>query len=67
MKSECITKQKLEIEVKEKQILKSLLTQEQIVDIQSGKLSTRSSSGQRLKLDDEVDGTVLLLTPMCGG
>ncbi len=67
MKSECITKQKLEIEVKEKQILKSLLTQEQIVDIQSGNLSAISSSGQMLKLDDEVEETVLLLTPMCGG
>lgn len=69
MKAECMLeqKQKLEIEVREKQILKSLLTEEQIGFVQNGELSVTSSSGQKLKLDDEVNGTVLLLAPMCGG
>ena len=69
MRAECILeqRQKLEIEVKEIQILKSLLTQEQIVEFQSGKLVATSLTGQKLKLDDEVNGTVLILTPLCGG
>ena len=70
MQTECILapqRQKLEIEVKEKQVLKSLLTQEQIGDIQDGKLSVVSSTGQKLRLDDEVKGTVLMLSPLCGG
>lgn len=70
MQAECILapqKQKLEIVVKEKQILKSLLTQEQIGDVQSGKLIATLSTGQKVKLDDEVKGTVLMLTPLCGG
>jgi hypothetical protein len=70
MQTECILapqKQKLEIVVKEKQILKSLLTQEQIGDVQSGKLVATLSTGQKVKLDDEVRGTVLMLTPLYGG
>ena len=70
MKTECILeqkKQKLEIDVKEKKVLESLLTQEQVGELKSGKLVARLSTGQKLKLDDEVRGTVLLLTPMCGG
>ena len=70
MKSDCVVeppKQKLEIEVKEKQILGSILTQEQVGEFQNGKLIATLSTGQKLKLDDEVNGTVLLLTPLCGG
>lgn len=70
MQSECVLapqKQKVEILVKEKQPLKSLLTQEQIGDVQSGKLVVMLSTGQKMKLDDEVKGTVLMLTPLCGG
>lgn len=70
MQTECILespKQKLEIEIKEKQVLKSLLSQEQVGEFQSGKLVATLSTGQKLKLEDEVRGTVLLLTPLCGG
>lgn len=70
MQTECILapqRQKLEIVVKEKQILKSLLTQDQIGDVQSGKLVATLSTGQKVKLDDEIRGTVLMLTPLCGG
>ena len=68
MQAECILdQQKLEIVVKEKQVLKSLLTQEQIGDVQSGKLVTRLSTGQKVMLDDEVKGTVLMMSPLCGG
>lgn len=67
MQAECVLKQKQIIRVQEKQILKSLLTQEQIEDALNGKFSIISSSGQKLKLDDEVNETVLLLTPLCGG
>ncbi len=70
MQAECILvpqKQKFEIVVKEKQTLKSLLTQDQIGDVQSGKLVTMLSTGQKVKLDDEMSGTVLMLTPLCGG
>jgi len=59
-------KQKYEIEVKEKQILKSLLTQEQIVEFRSGRI-VAMSEGHKLRLDDEVKGTVLVLTPLQGG
>jgi hypothetical protein len=70
MQTECILapqRQKVEIAVKEKQILKTLLTQEQIEDVQSGTLVTMLSTGQKVNLDDEVNGTVLMLTPLCGG
>jgi hypothetical protein len=69
MQAECILtqqKQKLEIAVKEKQVLKSLLTQDQVAEVQSGIL-VATLSGHRLKLDDEIKGTVLLLSPLCGG
>lgn len=59
-------KQKYEIEVKEKRTLKSLLTQEQIGEIECGKL-VAMHGGQRLKLNDEVKGIVLMLTPLQGG
>lgn len=70
MKAECVLeqkKQKIEIEVKEKQVLGSLLTQEQVGDLKCGKLVAMLSTGQKLKSEDEVRGTVLLLTPLCGG
>lgn len=67
MQAEYILAPQLEIVVKEKQILKSLLTQEQIGDVQSGKLVTMLSTGQKVNVDDEVCGTVLMLTPLCGG
>lgn len=67
MKTVCVlASQKLELDVKERK-LRSFLTQEQIEDIQSGKLVTTSSTGQKVKLDDEVSGTILMLTPLCGG
>ena len=71
MQTECVLapqKQKLQLEVPEEQILETLLTNKQIGDFQGGKLvATLSVTGQKLKLDDEVKGTVLLLTPLCGG
>jgi len=70
MQTECILapqRRKVEIAAKEKQILKTLLTQEQIEDVQSGTLVTMLSTGQKVNLDDEVSGTVLMLTPLCGG
>ena len=70
MQAECILepqRKKLEIEVKEKQVLKSLLTQDQIGDIHSGRLIVMSSTGHKLKLEEEVKGTVLILSPLCGG
>jgi hypothetical protein len=64
MKVECIlAPQNL---VKER-TLKSFLTQEQIKDVQSGKLVTVTSTGQKVKLDDEVSETILMLTPLCAG
>jgi len=59
-------KQKYEIEVKEKQILKSLLTQEQIAEFQNGRIIVMSE-GHKLRLDDQVKGTVLVLSPLQGG
>lgn len=71
MQAECVLapqKQKLQLEVTEKQILGNLLTSKQIGDFQGGKLvATLSVTGQKLRLDDEVKGTVLLLSPLCGG
>lgn len=66
---ECIMehpRQKYEIEVKEKQTLKSLLTQEQVVEFQNGKI-VAVSDGHKLRLDEQVKGTVLVLTPLHGG
>jgi hypothetical protein len=70
MQTECkllSQRQKIKIMVKEKQILKSLLTQEQIGDVQSGNLITMLSTGKKVGLDDEVNGTVLIFNPLCGG
>lgn len=73
MQSECILapqkqRQKVEIEVVEKQKLGNLLTNEQMGDLRGGQLvATLSATGQKLNLDDEVSGTVLLLGPLCGG
>ncbi len=69
MKSECILerpKSKQEMEVREKQLLINLLTQEQITDFQSGKL-VAISGGNKLKLDEEIKGMVMMLTPLQGG
>lgn len=62
MQAEC----KLELEVKEKQKLGSLLTDAQIAEFETGKI-VATCDGVNLKLDDEVKGTVLLLTPLNGG
>lgn len=59
-------KQRYEIEVKDKQTLKSLLTQEQIVEFDKGKIIA-VSEGHKLRLDDEVKGIVMVLTPLQGG
>jgi hypothetical protein len=66
MKAECILEPKQKIDVKEKQTLKNLLTQEQIVEIKCGKL-VALCGGNKLKLEDEIKGTVLMLTPLQGG
>jgi sulfur carrier protein ThiS len=69
MEAECIMqppRQKHEIEVKEKQTLKSLLTQEQVQEFHNGKI-VAMSDGHKLRLDDQVKGTVLVLTPLQGG
>ncbi len=73
MQTECVLapqkqKQKVEIEVVEKQMLGNLLTQDQMGAFRGGQLvATLPTTGQKLNLDDEVSGTVLLLTPLCGG
>lgn len=56
----------LKLEVKEKQTLQSLLSQEQIQDVMCGKL-VPSCDGHKMKLDDVVKGTVMLLTPLQAG
>lgn len=66
MKAEYILEPKKEITVKEKQTLKSLLTQEQVVDIQYGKIIA-TCGGTKLSIEDDVKGTVLILTPLQGG
>ena len=64
MKSEMKTEYKLE--VKEKQTLESLLTEVQIGELQSGKI-VAICDGQKLKLEDEIKGIVLMLSPLQGG
>lgn len=49
-----------------KQTLKSLLTQEQIADIETGKV-VATCDGNKLGLDGIVNGTVLMLSPLQGG
>lgn len=69
MEAECIMqppKQKCEIEVKEKQTLKSLLTQEQVQEFRNGNI-VATFDGHKLGLEDQVKGTVLVLTPLQGG
>lgn len=56
----------LKLEVKEKQTLQNLLSQQQIEDVMCGKL-VPSCDGHKMKLDDDVKGTVLLLTPLQAG
>lgn len=55
-----------EIEAKEKKTLKSLLTQEQIVEFEKGKI-VALSEGHKLRLDDDVKGIVMVLAPLQGG
>lgn len=62
MSTEC----KLELEVKEKKKLGSLLTEAQIEEFETGKI-VATCGGTKLKLEDEVKGTVLLLTPLQAG
>ena len=66
MKAEYILEPKKEIIVKEKRTLKSLLTHEQVTDIQYGKI-VATCGGTKLSLEDEIKGTVLILTPLQGG
>lgn len=66
MQAECVFKPKQKLDVKEKQILKNLLTQEQVVDIQCGNI-TAICGGTKLSIEDEVKGTVLILTPLQAG
>lgn len=66
MKAEYVLEPKQKLDVKEKQTLKSLLTQEQVVDLQCGKI-VATYGGTKLSLEDEVKGTVLILTPLQGG
>lgn len=60
MKTEC------KLEVKEKQTLKSLLTEVQIEELQSGNM-VATCGGQKLRLNDEIKGTVMILSPLQGG
>lgn len=62
MQAECI----LELEVKEKKKLGSLLTDTQIEEFETGKIAA-TCGGTKLKLEDDVRGIVLLLTPLQGG
>ena len=66
MKAEYILEPKQKIDVKEKQILKNLMTQEQVADLQCGKIIA-TFGGTKLRQEDEVKGTVLKLTPLQGG
>jgi hypothetical protein len=66
MKAECILEPKQKLDIKEKQILKNLLTHEQVADFQCGKI-VATFGGTKLSLEDEVKGTVLILTPLQGG
>lgn len=66
MQAECVLKPKQKLDVKEKQILKNLLTQEQVVDLQCGNIIV-TCGGTKLSIEDEVKGTVLILTPLQGG
>ena len=66
MKAEYVLEPKQKIGVKEKQTLKSLLTQEQVADLQYGKIIA-TCEGTKLGIEDEVKGTVLILTPLQGG
>ena len=65
MKQKYVLEPKQKI-VKEKQTLKSLLTQEQVVDFQCGKI-VATCGGIKFRLEDEVKETVLILTPLQGG
>jgi hypothetical protein len=57
----------LKLEVKEeKKTLASLLSTQQIEEINCGKL-VPSYDGNRMRLDQEVKGTVFLLTPLQAG
>ena len=66
MQAECVLKPRQKLDVKEKQILKNLLTQEQVADIQCGNI-TAIYEGTKLSIEDEVKGTVLILTPLQAG
>ncbi len=66
MKAEYLLEPKQKIDVREKQTLKNLLTQEQVIDLQFGKIIA-TSGGTKLSLEDEVKETVLILTPLQGG
>lgn len=61
-----IERQRYDIEAKKKQTLRSLLTQEQITEFQNGNI-VAMHDGDKLKLDDEVKGIVLVLSPLQGG
>lgn len=54
------------LEVKEKQTLKNLLTEVQIEELQSGNI-VAMCRGQKLRPDDEINGTVMILSPLQGG
>jgi sulfur carrier protein ThiS len=66
MKAEYILEPKQKIDVKEKQTLKNLLTQEQVADLQCGKI-VATCGGTKLNLEDEIKETILILTPLQGG
>ena len=66
MQAECVLKPRQKLDVKEKQILKNLLTQEQVADLQCGNI-VATCGGTKLSIEDEVKGTVLILTPLQAG
>lgn len=66
MKAEYILEPRQKTYVKEKQTLRSLLTEAQIAEVQNGTI-VAVCGGQKLRLDDEVNGIVMMVSPLRGG
>lgn len=60
-------KAKQEIKVEKKQKLRALLDETELVQFQQGNIVVVSAGGQKIGLEDEIKGTILILTPMQGG
>lgn len=67
MKQMLIQKQIHKVEpVEEMQTLKSMLSSKQLHQVESGE-KVAMCDGSKLRLDDMVTGTVVLLSPLVGG